>query len=90
MDNIKFTPATAPIGYSYEKYALPGNTPSNQRMVTVPVENEEENISILGDIKKQFVIDKIDELLKESVSVNMEYAVYQLGRLRDFIIDDSQ
>jgi len=90
MDHIKFTPAAAPTGYSYDKYGLPTNTPSGQRMVTVPVENEEESMPILGNIRKQLVIDKLDELRNESISKEMGFAVYQLGILRKFIIDDSQ
>ena len=90
MEHIKFTPAAAPTGYSYDKYGLPGNTPSGQRMVTIPVENEEEYMPILGNIQKQLVVDKINELIDDSASAEMFYAVHQLGELRKFIVAYSQ
>lgn len=87
MDHIKFTPAAAPTGYSYDKYGLPTNTPSGQRLVTVPVENEEEVIQLQGSISKSLVVDKIDSLIKEAEKWDMDYAISQLSTLKQFIVN---
>lgn len=48
-----------------------------------PIEAEEETIP--GDIKKSIVIDKINELLTKAVEDEMSYAVFNLGKLKEFI-----
>ena len=79
---------SAPHGYSYRKGQLPvgQEVSGGDRMydagmagqgITIPVSDEEE--------VKSPIIDKISEYMQQAVDDEMQYAVYILGELKQFV-----
>lgn len=76
------------------KYSYRGSLPFNAggadnvfarnslNTVVAPADDEEEPV---GVINKKMVIDRINELIKQSVDDEMMYAAHSLGQLKEFI-----
>lgn len=50
-----------------------------------PVIADDEEDTVLGEIIKSAVVDKINDLMKTAESDDMMYAVHLLGQLKEFI-----
>jgi hypothetical protein len=91
---------TADLGrHSYRKGDMPFNKPSgasNQYahnalnpQTTIISSDEEESVSnITGTIDKQKIINYIETLLKSASAEGMDYASFQLSKLKSFIADN--
>ena len=87
--NSKYVPAPAPPGYTlYRKGQLPTGNPggsSYEQGLTQPdiaiVNADEEGQSIA----KAITLDKVDELMGQSIKDGMDYATFQLVELKKFI-----
>ncbi len=90
--NPQYSAAAAPDGYSYRKGQLPTGYPGGygrgyDRGVTQPgiaiINADEEGQSIA----KAITLDKVDELIEQSIADGMDYATFQLVELKEFIAD---
>ena len=87
--NSQYDAEPAPTGYSYRKPlpGYPGHGRGYDRGVTQPgiaiINADEEGQSIA----KAITLDKVDELIEQSVADEMNYATIQLAKLKEFIED---